>query len=476
MKNLLALLLLFACLLCHIRLPAQRQRDKPNVLIIFIDDLGYGDLSAYGNPQIKTRVIDSLAQQGTMFSQFYANSPVCSPSRVAMLTGQYPARHQFYTYLAGREKNEENRMPDFLPASVFTLAKGLQANGYATGHFGKWHLGGGRDVGDAPLPTEYGFDKSFTSFEGLGDRTLTFADGLNKQSARLGRGHIVKAPQHEQTRIYVDSALAFVRANKDKPFLINFFPNDVHDPYNPEQGSEKVFANVDPDTIQQKFLATLKNLDKEIGRLLGSLRDMHLLENTIVLFTSDNGPTDWPYYYKDGGEPPCSQGDLRGRKWSLYEGGIRVPFIAVWPGKIPAGQVNAEAVMSVADIVPTIASLTGTTLPASYRPDGIDESAVLLGRSSNKAHELFWYYNNEPLPGKPAHISPMLAMRSGNWKLLMEPDGSKLQLYNIASDPLESVDLATREMRKANELKTKLKQWYDSVVNTHGNLPSRTDR
>jgi arylsulfatase A-like enzyme len=210
---------------------AQKQ-DKPNVIIMFIDDLGYGDLSCYGNTQVQTKNIDDLAQQGTRFTQFYVNSPVCSPSRVAIMTGQYPARHDFYTYLAERKKNRENLMPDFLPSSVPTLARMMHANGYVTGHFGKWHLGGGRDVGDAPLPTEYGFDKSFTSFEGLGDRTLHLDDELNKQSAQLGRGKIVEAPQHKQTQMYVDSALAFVKENKDRPFFINFFPNDVHDPYN----------------------------------------------------------------------------------------------------------------------------------------------------------------------------------------------------------------------------------------------------
>ncbi len=159
MKKILIAFLFLSALVIVAR--AQMQ-TKPNVIIIFIDDMGYGDLTCYGNTQIKTKNIDALAKQGTKFTQFYVNSPVCSPSRVAMLTGQYPARHRFYTYLAERKKNVENKMPDFLPATVPTLAKMLHANGYATAHIGKWHLGGGRDVDDAPIPTEYGFDKSFT--------------------------------------------------------------------------------------------------------------------------------------------------------------------------------------------------------------------------------------------------------------------------------------------------------------------------
>lgn len=441
-----------------------QKRDKPNVIIIFIDDMGYGDLSGYGNTQIKTKHIDALAERGTKYTQFYVNSPVCSPSRVAMVTGQYPARHHFYTYLADRKKNQENKMPDYLPATVPTLAKMMHANGYATAHIGKWHLGGGRDVGDAPLPTEYGFDKSFTSFEGLGDRTLHLDDNLNKASAKLGRGKIVEAPQHKQTRIYVDSALSFIKSNRQNPFFINFFPNDVHDPYNPIEGTDEKFKSVTKNEDQQKFLATLQELDNQIGRFLGELKTMGVLENTIILFTSDNGPTDWPQYYKDGGEPPCSAGDLHGRKWSLYEGGIRVPFIAVWPGKIPAGRVDTGSIMSVVDILPTVAKLTRTKLPAGYISDGVDESVVLLGKKQKVKKDLYWYYNNNPVPGKKENISPTLAIRSGKWKLLMDPDGTKKQLYNLEADHRETTSVADREVAVTTVLTLKLNSWYNKYV------------
>lgn len=460
--------MIYACLLSvaflYVAVAEAQQWQKPNVIIIFIDDMGYGDLSIYGNTQIETTNIDALASQGTKFMQFYVNSPVCSPSRVAMITGQYPVRHRFYTYLAEREKNAQNKMPDFLPSTVPTLAKMMHANGYVTGHFGKWHLGGGRDVGDAPLPTEYGFDKSFTSFEGLGDRTLTFEDNLNNQSAKLGRGTIVKAPQHKQTAMYVDSALAFIKAHKGKPFFINFFPNDVHDPYNPEEGADQKYASVTNNKEQQKFLAVLKELDNQIGRLLSELKKMEVLQNTIILLTSDNGPTDWPRYYQGGGLPPCSAGDLRGRKWSLYEGGIREPFIAVWPGRIPAGRVDSTSVMSVVDFVPTVAKLTGTSIPAGYISDGIDESKVLLGHNQNASKDIYWYYNNNPLPGKKENVSPMLAIRSGDWKLLMQPDGSSKQLYNIATDHKESKNVVDIEKEKAKQLSMKLSSWYVKFV------------
>lgn len=463
-------LLLLAALLCVYMLQAQNTTlSRPNVLVIFIDDMGYGDLSCYGNKQVRTANIDALAARGTRFTQFYANSPVCSPSRVAMMTGQYPARHRFYTYLAERKKNVENKMPDYLPASVPTLAKTLKAAGYATAHFGKWHLGGGRDVGDAPLPTEYGFDQSFTSFEGLGDRTLTMADGLNKQSAQLGRGKIIEAPQNKQTEIYVDSTIAFIRAHRDKPFFVNLFPNDVHDPYNPVDGTEKEFASVTNNVDQQKFLATLKALDAQIGRLMKALSELGKLQNTIVLLTSDNGPTDWPRYYQNGGEPPCSAGDLHGRKWSLYEGGVRVPFIAAWPGKIPAGKVDETNVLSVIDFTPTVAAMVGAPLLSAYQSDGRNESAVLMNKTKTATDkELYWYYNNNPVPGKAENISPVLAMRSGPWKLLMQPDGSQKQLYNLQTDHRETKNLAAQNKREADRLTLRLLTWYQTVVIKNG--------
>jgi arylsulfatase A-like enzyme len=426
--------------------------------------MGYGDLSCYGNKQIKTENIDWLAQQGTKFMQFYVASPVCSPSRVAMLTGQYPACHQFYTYLDSRQKNKDNGMPDYLPATVPTLAKMLQANGYATAHIGKWHMGGGRDVGDAPLPTEYGFDYSFTSFEGLGDRTLHLDDGLNKASAQLGRGKIVEVPNYQQTELYVDSAIAFINRNSNKPFFLHLFPNDVHDPYKPKDDAAKEFASVTTNAEQQKFLATLKEMDRQIGRFINELKRLNKFDNTLILLTSDNGPTDWPYYYKNGGQPPCSAGDLRGRKWSLYEGGTRVPFIATWPGHIPRAKVNSNSVMSVVDFTPTVCAFTGTQMPSSYQSDGYDRSKILLGSSKKTTNDLFWYYPNKPLPGKGENISPVLALRSGDWKFLMERDGSNQQLYNLKKDHRETKNVVSKEREKREELYRKLNAWQLETI------------
>ncbi len=245
---------------------------------------------------------------------------------------------------------------------------------------------------------------------------------------------------------------------------MNFWPNDAHDFYHPVEGTEKKFASVTNNIEQQKFLATLKELDNQLGRLMIELKKMDKLKNTLIIFTSDNGPTDWPVYYKDGGEPPCSAGDLHGRKWSLYEGGIRVPFIAVWPGKIPAGRVNNESVMSVVDIVPTVACLTKTKKSANYVSDGADEGEILLGKSKDVDRDIYWYYNNKPLPGKQENISPTLAIRSGKWKLLMEPDGTKKQLYNLVTDHRESKNAVDNEKKISAQLTAKLNSWFSNVV------------
>src|SRR5438477_7731205 len=192
--------------------------SKPNVIFILVDDLGYGDLGVTGNRDVPTPHMDSIGAEGVRFTQFYCASPVCSPSRVGFTTGQYPARHLINTFLNSRQTDRENGMRDWLDPAAPCVARTFRDAGYATGHFGKWHMGGGRDVGDAPLPQAYGFQTSLTSFEGLGDRVLIEKDGLSKQSAALGRGNIQWAPKHELTGIYVDRAIDFMRAHQKEPF------------------------------------------------------------------------------------------------------------------------------------------------------------------------------------------------------------------------------------------------------------------
>ena len=235
--------------------------SKPNVMIIFIDDMGYGDISCFGDKTIETPNIDALASNGIRLTNFYVNSPICSPSRVALNTGTYPMRHRIHSYIASSKKNKNRVMANYLDTSVNTIASTLKDNGYATGHFGKWHMGGGRDLGNVPLPTEYGFEKSFVSFEGVGDRLLFPNDNLSKQSSKLGRGKIVWAEKYESTRIYIDSALAFIDRKGDKPFFVNLCPNDVHDPHLPDSRVLEEFVSLTNNPWEQKFFAVLRDLD-----------------------------------------------------------------------------------------------------------------------------------------------------------------------------------------------------------------------
>src|SRR5689334_8304726 len=237
---------------------------RPNIIFILVDDLGYGDLGVTGNRDVPTPHMDSIGLEGVRFTQFYCASPVCSPSRVAFTTGRFPARHLINTYLNSRKTDRDNGMRDWLDPAAPAVARAFRDAGYATGHFGKWHMGGGRDVGDAPLPQAYGFQESLTSFEGLGDRVLIENDSLSKQSAELGRGRIEWAPKYELTRIYVDRTIDFIRRHRTGPFYVHLWPCDIHDPYLPRPELAEKYKRFAANPYQQRFNAVLDDLDAQV--------------------------------------------------------------------------------------------------------------------------------------------------------------------------------------------------------------------
>jgi arylsulfatase A-like enzyme len=451
-----------------------KNEKKPNIVIIFIDDLGYADLSCFGNPLVKTPNIDNLAKEGIKFTNFYANAPICSPSRVALNTGQYPMRYKIHTRLGNAEYNKEHALADFLDPSAPTLARTLQKNGYSTGHFGKWHMGGGRDIGNVPPVSEYGFDKSLVSFEGIGNRVLFPEDNLSEQSARLDRGNIIWAKKNISTSIYIDSAIAFIKDNKEKSFFINLCPNDVHDPHLPEPSAQKKYQSFTSNPYEQKFLAVLEELDHQIGRVINELDNMELLENTIIIFTSDNGPTDSPFYYKRenypenyGGQlyPPGFTGEFSGRKKSLFEGGIRMPFIIQWKDHIPSSCTDSTTVLTAMDLFPSLCAILNIDYPRNL--DGIDKSYALLGNPVHVTQPVMWDYSSAlsetELPGNKNFISPDLAIREGDWKLLINTDSTDARLYNLIADPGEKNNLIDRETEKAKELAHKVMAWRRSM-------------
>jgi arylsulfatase A-like enzyme len=439
--------------------------QNPNVVILYIDDMGYADPSCFGNPDIETPHIDKLASQGTRLTNFYTNSPICSPSRVALNTGQAPGRHKVWAHFASKQQNKTRNMVDFLDPNVQTTAKVLKANGYATAHFGKWHMGGGRDV-VAPLPQAYGFDESLVSFEGLGERILFGKAGLNSQSAKLGHGNFTLVEKWESTGIYVDRAIDFMTRNKDKPFYLHMFPNDVHDRHSPREDWLEKYAKYSDDPYKQAFYAVLDNMDKQIGRLMDVMDELGIAENTILIFTSDNGPTDWPRYYEEGYNPPGWTGPFYGRKWSLYEGGIRMPFIIRWPARIKAGAINDKSIVAAIDFMPSILAMTQTPLPDHWNLDGEDMSSAFYGIPVQRSRPVFWEYAGNPgilKPGNPDFESPTNAIREGDWKLLTNDDGSNTKLFNLVQDEGETTNLTAKFPERTQTMKEQLLDWRKSL-------------
>lgn len=439
-------------------------RERPNVLFILVDDLGYGDFGCTGSMQGLTPNIDRLAAEGTLITNFYVASPICSPSRVAFTTGQYPARHRFHSFLSARADNERKGMPDWLDPEAPSLARIFQQAGYATGHFGKWHMGGGRDVGDAPLPQAYGFDASLTSFEGLGDRILP-PGRLSDQSAQLGRGEIRRVAKAEMTGIYVDRTIEFIESHAGRPWYVHLWLNDVHDPHEPAEADLGRFAAPGANPYEQKFLAVLERMDRELGRLFDTIDEQGLGDKTLILLTGDNGPTAWPRYYDEGFEPPGSTGGLRGRKWSLYEGGIRQPLIVRWSDHVAAGTVDESTVVAAIDFFPTLCAVAGID-PPPVEFDGENQSDALLGEPGERMKPLFWQYGRDDSylrPGAAHDRSPSLAVREGRWKLLMNADGHGVELYDLAADRSESVNIGEEQPTLVDRLSTALHQWQASL-------------
>ncbi len=441
---------------------------KPNVIVIFIDDMGYADLSCYGNSDLETKNIDRLAKEGTRFTQFYVASPICSPSRVALTTGQYPTRFGITGHFASRKQNRARGMPDYLDPSAPAIARGFQQAGYATAHFGKWHMGGGRDVDDAPLPQEYGFEESLVSFEGLGDRILQRNHSLSRASARLGHGSIHYVSKHRNTETYVDRCIDFMRCNGKRPLYLHLWLNDVHDPFRPTQSQLDKFSRFRAEKYVQQYYAVIDEMDRQIGRLLDELDQRDLTRRTLVVLASDNGPTAWPKYYREQRVAPGRTGGLRGRKWSLYEGGIREPLLVRWPDRVAGGAVNSQTIISAIDLLPTLYALA--KLPAADAPlDGEDLSAAMLGQPSQRKRPLYWDYGRSPKllqPGLARDRSPNLAMRLGRWKFLINDDGSRPELYDLEADPAEQTNLVDSKSERAAAMRKQLSHWLETTANS----------
>lgn len=425
--------------------------ERPNIIIILTDDMGFSDVGCFGGNFVPTPNIDRIAAAGRKFTQYYSAAPICSPSRVGMLTGMNPARWNFSTYLDNRKHNKNAEQADWLDPKAPSIARMFKNAGYATGHFGKWHMGGGRDVQNAPGFEKYGFDEHNSTYESPDpDPLLTATDWIWSKKDSIKRW--------DRTKYFVDKTLDFMKRHKGQPCFVNLWPDDVHTPWVPRVEHEYTGKFPMNPEEEAAFKLVLKEYDVQIGRLLDGLKEMGLDKNTIVIFTSDNGPL------------PSFRGSramgLRGSKLSLYEGGTRMPFIISWPGHVPAGTVDESSELCSIDLVPTLTKFAGIKLPAGYKGDGMDRGSVLLGKPSLRGKDLFWEYGRNNIAfsyPRPIDKSPNLAVRSGEWKLLMNSDGSDIQLYDILKDKKESNNLAAQEPKKVEELKDKLMAWWKTI-------------
>ncbi|NQT36251.1 MAG: sulfatase-like hydrolase/transferase, partial [Planctomycetes bacterium] len=437
---------------------ARGEDRPPNIIFILTDDLGFGDPGCFGHPYIKTPNLDRLARQGTLFTQFYTNNPVCSPSRTAFMTGHYPARHRVHQHFATHQQNRQRRMPDWLDPGATTVPDCLKKAGYATAHFGKWHLCGGT-IADAPSPSAYGIDDH---------RTCT-SSGPNWK--------VSKYPyfRAQSTGLFVDETIRFIRANKDRPFYVNLWTLVPHATLKPTPEELAVYEGlqVDParfkgrmrayadraknlDAQARVYFAAVTGMDKALGRLLDTLDDMKLSENTLILFTSDNGPED--YHVGNAANAGMgSPGEFRGRKRSIYEGGVRTSCIVRWPGHVPAGRVDDTSVLTAVDFLPTVCRLAGIA-PPDISPDGEDVSDILLGKSRSERKPIYWQWRGG-VAGDPSYRPPGLAVRDGKWKLLINPDGTGAELYDIPADPAENRNLAEAQPEIVRRLSEQVLAW-----------------
>jgi N-acetylgalactosamine-6-sulfatase len=370
-------------------------------------------------------------------------------------------------------KNRERGMPDWLDPQLTTICDLLKQAGYVTGHFGKWHLSG--PLPNAPSPGEYGIDDH---------RTV-----VSRESAWPVREADDPYFRTRSSDLFVDQAIRFLDSNKGRPFYINLWTLVPHALLNPTPEQLAAYDGLQPDPddfekptseylrrahnldAQMKiYCASITGMDNAIGRLLNYLDEHGLARNTLVAFSSDNGPED---YHVSAAQNAGvgSTGPLRARKRSLFEGGVRTPLIVRWPGRIPAGRVDARSVLTAVDFLPSLCALAGVNVPDELRPDGEDVSDILCGQVRPRRRPILWEWRFG-VAGDPSYRPPGLAIRDGDWKLLIERDGSGAQLYHIVQDPSETTNLVEQHPDVAERLTDQLLAWQRTLPQTRTHQPS----
>ena len=445
---------------------ASAERDeRPNIVLIMADDLGWADLPCYGNQFNEAPHLDLLAQQGMRFTNAYAAAPVCSPTRVSIQSGQYPARLGINDFMIGHWRPYEKlRVPinktQYLPHDITTMAEALQGAGYATGYYGKWHLGW-----EGSMPDAHGYDDHRVHSRG------TFYNLKTKNAISPPDDSI--DDEIRVSELLTDYSLDFIEENKEKPFFLMLSHYDVH-----------VQLDADKDLIDkylQKeswgdypsnaiYAAMIEHIDRSVGRVMDKLKSSGLEENTILIFFSDNGGLvsrfdkiplivdDKQEIYEDNDllYVASSNAPLRAEKGTIYEGGIREPMIVRWPGKIKAN-TTSDHVMTSVDFYPTFLELSESIGDTSHILDGKSLVQSFTEQKENLDRPIYWHY---PVYH---HAEPAGAMRQGDWKLIENFTDNSLELYNIKEDIGEQNNLASTHSALAEEMQQSLSQWRSSV-------------
>jgi arylsulfatase A len=431
-----------ACLTCSIAQSQEKKGDpaRPNILVFLADDLGWGDLGCYGHPTIRTPHLDRFARQGVRLTQCYAACGVCSPSRSAILTGRTPYRNGVFRWIP--EGSDVH-----LRTSEITIAELLKERGYATCHVGKWHLNGHFNSPRHPQPNDHGFDHWLA--------TQNNAAPTHKDPTNFVRNGTPAGPLEGYSGlIVVDEAIDWLKNRKapGQPFYLQVWTHETHLPIESAPEYQAHYDNSEGPGVRQHH-GNVSQLDAAFGRMMAALDEMKLAGDTLVIFTADNGPEGTGL--GDPARPGSQQdrtrgstGGLRGRKRHDYEGGIRVPGMVRWPGHVAPGTESAVPVIG-SDVFTTLCAIVGIPLPMDRTIDGANMLPALEGRPVARSKPLYWR----------THIAPptcRAALRIGDWKVVADEELTRFELYNIADDPHETTDLATKRPEKLSELKRAL--------------------
>ncbi len=469
----------------YLKNPGNSQTKKPNIIILFADDLGRFDISLYDNKSVPTPNIDSLANQGTTFTSGYTSAPICSPSRAGLITGRYQERFGYEAQPSLRYPKNKlelfvfdnfiktgawkvNKLPSYpnaseikqqgIPTSEITFGELFKANGYKTAVIGKWHLGFEEPFhpNKRGFDYYYGFYQSHSMFAAESDTVniinhhhsdftdkFIWGDGTRKGPTALYRNENIIEEKEYITDKFGSEAVQFIEQNKDNPFFLYVPFNAPHTPFQAKKADYNLFKD-EQDINKRTYYAMIKSLDDAIGQITAKVSELGIEENTIIYFLSDNGGAAYTL--------ATDNAPLKGGKFSHFEGGINIPFAVKWKGHIPAGQIYDQPVISL-DIFATSAAAAGIALPADRTYDGVNLIPFLNKQTQEVPHKaLFWRAGRNK------------AIRKGDWKLIVSEIDKKTYLYNLKQDPSEKNNLTGTEKAKLNELSHDLSNWEKTLT------------